>query len=206
MEVKDKVEFWLNNLKLFALNSEVHCSREEKVIKQELFGTRNVNLAFNEMVKQMHFDMKYQYENVVSQPAIIEGGRQILLFTIGSNNYYTDISAIHEIVTYPTRNYNQFKINENPPMIAILNWYEGLVPVIQTHVLLEENLAEENYLLIYDVGKEIYAFTTTKIYTKHEIERSSYGKEIEINDQKFKYLDFSSYENKLIEVRMKFKM
>lgn len=206
MEAKDKVEFWLRNLKLFALNSEVHCSREEKIIKQELIGTRNVNLAFNEMIKHMHSDMGFQYENIVKQPIVIKGGKQILLFTIGMNNYYTDISAIHEIITYPTRNYNQFKVNENPPMVAILNWYEGLVPVIQTHKLIEEELSEENYLLIYDINKEIYAFTITKIYPKHEIDSSLYGKEIEIDDKKIKYLDFSSYEKQLIDVRMKLKM
>lgn len=49
--IKRQSKIWLNNLKLFALNSEVHCSREEKPIKQELIGTRNVNLAFNEMIE-----------------------------------------------------------------------------------------------------------------------------------------------------------
>lgn len=203
MALEDKVENWLKNLKLFALNSEVQCSREEKAIKQELIGTRHVNVAFNEMIKHMHLDMACQYDNIVSQPVVIEGGMQVLLFTIGNNHYYSDISAIHEILTYPTKNYNQFKVIDNPPMVGILNWYEGLVPVIQTHILLEEISADENYLLVQDIGKEIYAFSVTKIFTKHEIERSSYGQEITIDDQNFSFLDFSSYENQLIAIRMK---
>lgn len=202
MALEDKVESWLKNLKLFALNSEVQCSREEKGINQELIGTRHVNLAFNEMIKHMHADLDCQYENIISQPLVIAGGMQVLLFTIGNHHYYADISANHEILTYPTKNYQQFRINDNPPMIGILNWYEGLVPVIQTHILLEETFAQENYLLVQDIGKEIYAFTVTKIYAKHEIERSSYGQEITIDDQSFSYLDFSNYENQLIAIRM----
>jgi len=214
MDSKDKIEFWLKNLQLFALNSEVQCSREEKVIKQELIGTRHVNFAFNQMLKHMHDDLSYPYENVVNQPVVIVDGRQVLLFKIGDDNYYTDITAIHEVLRYPTKNYNQIKINDNAPMVGILNWYEGLVPMIQTHLLLEEKKVEvkekveveENYLLVYDIGKEIFAFTITQVFPKHEIEKSVFGKDFEINDQFFKFFDFMSYEKRLIEIRLKFKL
>ena len=65
MELNDKVEFWLNNLKLFAINAEIHCSREEKVLKQEHIGTRNVNLAFNEMIKHMYTDIASYEEQLI---------------------------------------------------------------------------------------------------------------------------------------------
>lgn len=142
MELTDKVEKWLKSLKLFALNSEVHCSREEKEINIELIGTRHVNLAFNQMIKHMHSDLGFEYDNAVVDSPVIEGGNQILLFTIGGNNYYTDISKIHEIIVYPAKNYNEFKLNDSSVIISILNWYEGLVPVINTGMLLKQDVEE----------------------------------------------------------------
>ena len=203
MSENDKVGRWLNNLKLFAINAEIHCSREEKVINQECVGTRHVNLAFNEMIKHMHKDLNFQNENDLSQQVIIEGGNQVLLFSIGDNNYYTDISLIHELIAYPTTNYNEIRISDNLPMVSILNWYEGLIPLIDTDLLIDKESTDKNYLIIYDIGKEIFAFTISNFYPKHEIESSSYGESIEINGHYFELLDLSSYENELIKLRMK---
>lgn len=150
----------------------------------------------------MHEDMEVQYQSVVNPPAIIEGGKQILLFSIGTGYYYTEISLIHEIITYPTNNYHMFDVMDNLPMTGILNWYEGLVPIIKTGFLLEEEGREDNYLLIYDIGKEIFAFTVTDIFFKHEVDPLLYGKELKINNSVFNFLDFESFEDKLINLRM----
>lgn len=206
MELDDKVEFWLNNLKVFALNSEVQCSREGKLLGQELIGTRHVNVAFNDMIKHMHSDLGFEYREVISKPQVIEGGCQILLFSIGDGDFYTDISGIHEILTYPTKNYVQYTVEDNSPMVGILNWYEGLIPVIQTHDLIKKKSNEENFLLVYDIGKEIYGLTVTNVYAKHEIERSLNGSQIDIDGRQFSYLDFSIYATQLFEVRLTTKL
>jgi len=205
MELKEKVDFWLKNLKLFSLNSEIQCSREEKILKQELIGTRHVNLAFKEMIKHMHCDMEIENYSVINSPVVKENGVQILLFAVGDVNYYTDITLIHEILKYPTKNYNQFAIT-NPPMVGILNWYEGLVPVIQTSMMIKNDIAVENFMLVYDIGKEIFAFTVSDVYEKHEIESSFYSNDLTIGDRVFKHLDFESYEMSLIQTRMKMKI
>ena len=198
----EKVERWLQNLRIFAINSEIHCSREEKQIKQECIGTRHVNLAFNDMLKYMHGDFDLPYKNHLDQQLVLEGGRQILLFKIGNNNYYTDISLIHELLTYPTKNYHEMCVDDCLPIKSILNWYEGLVPVIYTDALLNEETDDRNYLIIYDIGKEIFAFTLSDFYQKYEIEPSEYGKTIHINKQSYKFLDLSSYEKELVKLRM----
>lgn len=206
MDQTEKVKLWLERLKRFAINAEIHCSREEKVIRQELIGTRHVNMAFNEMLRQMHQDFGCNYERVVDSPKVLKGGMQILLFAIGENHFYTDLSAIHEILSYPTQNYNQFTIQDNLPMVGILNWYEGMIPIIRTHELLNEKDSDESVLLVYDVGKEIYGFTVSHIYSKHEIESSLYGSTIQVKDFVFKYLDFNHFEKQLIATRMRLKL
>lgn len=201
-----KVEMWLDNLKLFALNAEVHCSREERVVGQELVGTRNVNVAFDGMIKHMHADLNIMNKNIFIEPVIVPGGRQVLLFSIGGNNYYSDISEIHEIIKYPTNNYKQFNVEDHMPMVGILNWYEGLVPVMKTYSLLELEETQDKYLLVNDIGKEIYGFTVTDIYSKYEIERDLFGEELVISELKFKCIDFGTYEKQLINTRMNLKL
>lgn len=205
MELKDKVVKWLDNLKLFSLNAEVHCSREEKALNLEFTGTREVNIAFNEMIKHMHQDLGFEYEGAITESTLIKGGRQILIFEIGERGYYTDITALHEVMTYPSRQYNQVSLKEEWPMIGILNWYEGLVPVIETHGLLGEPKSENKYLLIYDIGKEIFAFTVTKVYPKHEIKSSVFGQDICLDGREFKYANLERFEKHLIDMRLKIK-
>lgn len=203
MGADKKIEKWLDNLKLFSLNAEVHCSREEKAIEKELIGTRYVNLAFKGMIEHMHSDFDVHYEDIATENRVIEGGKQILLIMVGEAYYYTDISMIHEIVVYPAKRYNQFNVKENPTIMGILNWYEGLVPVIRTHELLDEASIDEKFMLITDIGKEIYALAVTEVYSKYEVEISEYGKDLVINERHFKYIDFQSYENTLRDIRMK---
>lgn len=80
MEKKETIESWLKNLKLFSLNSDVQCSREEKALNQQLIGTRHVNLAFKEMIKHMHCDLEIKDTNFDCKPVVLENGIQILLF------------------------------------------------------------------------------------------------------------------------------
>jgi chemotaxis signal transduction protein len=194
----NKTKKWLKNLRLFGINSEIHCSREEKVLNQECVGTRHVNLA----VKHMHNDFDFQYENDLNHQLVFEDGKQILLFSIGEEDYYTDISFIHELIVYPTNNYKEMQVSGCLPLTSILNWYEGLIPVIYTDSLINNEFYDKDYLIIYDIGKEIFAFTITNFYQKFEIENSTYGKSIELSDKIFKFLDFCSYEDLLIKLRM----
>lgn len=206
MNIEDKVKKWLDNLRLFAVNSAVHCSREEKVLKQEQIGTRNVYFAFNEMIKHMHSDFNIEWENVINESAIIEGGSQILLFGIGDNYFYSDISVIHEVISYPSKNYNEISISNNNKVIALLNWYEGLIPVIQTDIFLNESQGENNFLLVCDIGKEIFAFSVSTIYQKHEIYKEIYSSDIEVDGRVFRFLDFGKYEDQLVNLRMNLKL
>lgn len=202
MHRKEKIDLWLDRLKLFAVNAEVHCAREERAFHQEHIGTRHVNQAFNHMIQHMHHDLEVPYDARFATAQVIEGGKQILLFTIGDNAYYTDIAEIHEVIAYPTQNYKQYPVSHNAPMVGILNWYEGLIPVIQTHALLNLPTSKEKYLLVYDIEKEIFGFTITTFYAKHEIEPNLYGQSLTVGEQTFNCLDFSEYAKSLIQIRM----
>lgn len=92
------------------------------------------------------------------------------------------------------------------PMIGVLNWYEGLVPVIKTSEIINIESADEHYLFVYDIGKEIFAFIVSDVYDKQEIESSSYGKDLTIEGYVFKYVDFGSFESSLIQNRLRMKL
>lgn len=204
--MNEKIEFWLKNLSLYALNADVHCSREEKVIGKEMMGTRYVNLALKGLLTEMHADLGYEYKKSVEDSVVLEGGLQVLLFKLGDEYYYTDLSLIHEVITYPKNNYYHFDVKDNAPMVGIINWYEGMMPIIQSHLLIGEDNLEENYALIYDIDKEMFAFTISDFIGKFEIEPNVYGEIIHVNQRKFTCLEFVSYEKQLIQTRLNFKL
>ena len=208
-KIDEKLEKWLNHLRLFGLNAQVHCSREEKTLGQEHIGTRHVNVAYHQMIKHMHSDMNLPYAHELPFDHVVEGGKQVLLFQLGDANYYTDLSAIHEILTYPVKNYRQFQVEGNFPMTGLLNWYEGIIPVIHSQGLLEESASEYSdaqFLLVYDVGKEIYGFTVTRVLSTYEIDASTYGADFQMDHQVFKCLDYTKYEKTLIQNRLSLQM
>ena len=168
----------------------------------ELIDTRHVNLCFDELIFEMSEDFGLNIDNLHNENNIFEHSKQLIIFTISNQYYFTELKFIHEIINIKKRDKYIFKFNENELFYGILNWYEGLVPLVKTDVLINNKQDNFSHCVIIDVKKEKYGFIIDKIIQKIEIRENDMKEKISIGNITVKYINFEIYYEKLYKERL----
>ncbi|PIQ25542.1 hypothetical protein COW36_21085 [bacterium (Candidatus Blackallbacteria) CG17_big_fil_post_rev_8_21_14_2_50_48_46] len=149
---------WIKILKTFSINALIQTAREEKALDQKLTGTRSVNIALSYLIADMENDLlnKTESENAYTFSLIERLG---LLFSVGDQEICIPADLAHEMIHFEKSKGNFLPIKDVSCAMGLLNWHEGLVPVLSVAELLNLNAAPMNsqaVVLILDIGKDLF--------------------------------------------------
>lgn len=202
----------------------IHCAREEHFLKQKysenLLGCRYVNKAFEYLLKDMcdSFKEKYPGENVFPN-IIASDNNQIIVGKIKSKYIGFDMKYCHEVVEIEKRKESIVKVNIDNGIYGIMNWGEGFVPLIEASYFINkiENLGENEhqnkYVVIYDMGKDLFGILFDELLQKSEILKDCsfekiknnelIDKSVKLNNQLMYLVNPNSFSNRKTEIRDK---
>lgn len=147
---------WLQRLKSFAVNALIHTSREEQALNINLSGTRSVNIALSYLIADMEKELGVNPSTF--QPFHFDLEQRLgLELKIAEKHYCIPADRVHEILAFSPQDERFYPLEGQNGVLGLLNWHEGLVPVISAAELLQVSSgATPQIIVIYDVGKDLF--------------------------------------------------